>query len=221
LHIPAGEVAFTDNSEALAVIGWFQASEPIGFLNSTSLVAADPADPLAQVRTIHVLASSPDQVGAVADAALSVLDPDDPTSVGVQTSEALAQVRAAVRGELGRYGRQLVTMVLAAGLVLVALTLYGAVTGRRRDFGRRRALGASRSAIVTLVCLQTLVVALLGALAGTLIGAALIWRWTNTISDPSFAGAVATLAVIAATLAAIPPALVAAYRDPVRILRVP
>ena len=48
-----------------------------------------------------------------------------------------------------------------------------------------------------------------------------MWRWTDTPPDIPFSIAIATLAILTATLAAIPPALIATYRDPVRILRVP
>ena len=160
-------------------------------------------------------------MATLTDAALAVLDPADPTSVGIETSEDLALVRAAVQGELGRFGRQLVTLVLGVGLVLVGLNIYGAVTTRRRDFGRRRALGATRTAIVGLVTLQTLVVATIGAALGSAIGMVIIQRWTATTPDPAFTTAIATLAVLAAAVAALPPAILAAYRDPVRVLRVP
>jgi putative ABC transport system permease protein len=173
------------------------------------------------VRSIHVLAERPDQVAALTDAVVAVVGPADPTSLGVQTSESLALIRAAVAGELGTYGRRLVLMILGAGLALVVLNMYGAVTTRRRDFGRRRALGASRGTIVALVTLQTAITGLLGAALGTAIGAAVVWRLTDLLPDLRFAVAVGVLAIIATIAAAVPPALVAAHRDPVKVLRVP
>jgi putative ABC transport system permease protein len=205
----------------LAVVGWFDASDPLSFLDRSLLEAADPADPDPVLRSIHVLADRPEQVAAVAEAVMAVLDPLDPASVGVETSEALAQIRAAVQGELGTFGRRLVLMVLGAGLVLVGLNMYGTVTTRRRDFGRRRALGASRGAIVALVTFQTAITGIVGAAAGTLIGGGVVWRLTGDPPDLQFAFAVATLAVLATIAAALPPAAVAANRDPVKILRVP
>ena len=112
-------------------------------------------------------------------------------------------------------------MILGAGLGLVVLNMYGAVTTRRRDFGRRRALGASRGTIVALVTLQTAITGLLGAALGTAIGAAVVWRLTDLLPDLRFAVAVGVLAIIATIAAAVPPALVAAHRDPVKVLRVP
>ena len=220
LEHPVGGLRTTDGGD-IAVVGGFEAAEPLAFLNRSLIAAPDADRPDAVVRTIHVLAHQPEHVAPLAIAALSVLDPADPTSVGIETSAALAEIRGAVRGELGRFGRQLVTLVLGIGLVLVGLNIYGAVTTRRRDFGRRRALGATRSAIITLVATQTLIVAVVGALAGAAVGVRLIQRWTDSSPDIGFTLAIAILAVLAAIAASIPPAIVAAYRDPVRILRVP
>jgi putative ABC transport system permease protein len=220
LRVPAGGLE-TAQGDSLAVVGWFDASDPLSFLDRSLLAGPDPADPQPVVRSIYVLAHTPEQVTSVAEAVVMVLDPFDPTSVGVETSEALAQIRAAVEGELGAFGRRLVLMVLGAGLVLVGLNMYGTVTTRRKDFGRRRALGASRPVIVTLVTLQAALTGLLGALLGTVAGAAVVWRLTEQAPDPAFAVAVATLAVIATLAAALPPSAVAALRDPVKVLRVP
>lgn len=217
LQVPAGG-AVGDNGD-VAVVGSFVATEPLTFLNRSLLTVAGESD--TTVRSIHILAARPDQVAQVTDAALAVLAPTDPTSVGIETSETLAQVRAAVQGELGRFGRQLVTLVLAAGLVLAALNIYGAATTRRRDFGRRRALGATRPTIIGLITIQTALTALLGAALGTATTWAILTATTGNPPDPQFALAIITLAVLATTLAAIPPATIAAYRDPVRVLRVP
>jgi len=220
LRVPAGGVESSDGT-SFAVVGWFHAGEPLTFLNRSVLAAPDPGDPQPAVRSIQVLAQRPDQVAALAEAVMSVAGTADPTSLGVQTSESLAQIRAAVAGELGTYSRNLVLMVLAAGLVLTALNMYGAVTTRRRDFGRRRALGATRGTIVALVTLQTAITGLLGAALGSGIGAIVVWRLTDQPPDMTFALAIAVLSVIATVAAATLPAVVAAHRDPVKVLRVP
>jgi len=220
LDIPAGGVATRDGTD-YAVVGWFEAADPLGFLNRSLLATPDPdaVDPV--LRTIQVLVDRPEDVAPVADAIYGLLDAQDPTSVGIQTSETLAQIRQAVQGELGRYSRRLVTLILAVGLVLVGLNVYGSITTARRDYGRRRALGASRPDIITLVTIQTLTIGLAGAIVGSLVGGTIIWRLTATAPDAGFTVAVAVLAVLAAGIAAIPPAMVAAWRDPVSILRVP
>lgn len=210
-----GVVGKTD----LSVVGEFQAVDPLSFLNRSLIRPPDPDETI--LRSIHILVTTPARVADVTDAALRVLGSDNPTSIAVETSETLAKVRAAVAGELGRFSRQLVAIVLAAGLVLTALAVYGAVTSRRKDFGRRRALGATRPTITTLVALQAGAAAALGALIGTVTTGFILIQTSGEPPDTQFAVAVAILAVLTAILAAIPPALVAAYRDPVRVLRVP
>lgn len=202
----------------LAVVGWLRADTPLDFLNRALLTVADPDEPVVR---IIALAESTQDVPRVASGIREVLDPVDPSSVAVQTSDALLEVRAAVRGELGVWGRNLVTLVLGAGLVLTALNVFGAVTARKRDFGRRRALGASRADILVLVTAQTVATAVAGVAVGVAIGTMVVQQLIGTAPQFEFGLAVAVLAVIATAIAALPPAIVAAFRDPVRILRVP
>ena len=215
---PVGGLTLTSDTQ-LAVVGGYSAAEPLTFLNRSLLTAPTQDEPV--VRSIHILTRRPQDVAAVTDAALTLLGAQDPTSIGVQTSEAFADIRAAVAGELGRYGRKLVTMILGIGLLLVGLNLYGAVTTRRRDFGRRRALGATRPTIIGLIATQTLLLAALGAALGATIATALIWQQTALPPDWPFTAAIITLTTLAATIASLPPAIIAAYRDPLTILRVP
>lgn len=212
---PAGSVTLTDGRQ-LTVVGEFEAAEPLALLNGTLL---GPSDDRA-VRFIHVAAVRPDLVGVVADATEDVLGAANPEAVAVATSETLAGIRAAVAGELGTFGRALVAWSLAGGLVLIGFATYGSVAARRRDFGRRRALGASRPAIVGLVAAQTVLPAGVGAAAGA-IGTTWYFGSVGPGGAWSFAAAVAVLCVLSALAAALPSAVVAAYRDPVRILRVP
>jgi putative ABC transport system permease protein len=217
---PVGGLDLDD--QQAAVVGGFDAGDPLGFLNTTILLAPDPdtAD-RALLRSVHVLARTPESVATLTPAVAAVLGAQDPTGVRFETSETLAQLRAAVAGELGRFGRNLVLATLAVALVLTALVVYGSVTLRRQDFGRRRALGAGRGTITTLVAVQYAVVGLIGALLGGIIGSVIVYRLTGGYPDLQFTIAIAILAVLATLLASIPPALIAAYRDPVRVLRVP
>lgn len=219
LAAPVG--GLTGTTEHLAVVGWLRAREPLEFLNNGVVAAPDPRATDPTVRSIQVLANRPEDVAAVAEAARALAGAEDPTSLAVETSEAFAQLRAAVAGELGRYSRQLVIMVLVVAIALVGLTVYGSVTTRKRDFGRRRALGASRTTLIGLVVTQTTTIAFTGALIGSAAGTWAAWQWSGSTPDTSFIVAVSTLCILSAVAASLPPATIAAYRDPVRILRVP
>ena len=133
----------------------------------------------------------------------------------------LAQIAAAASGQLGRYSRQTAALLLIVGLALVTLTMIGAVTNKRRDHGRLRALGASRTDILVLVATQALLPAVLGSLAGIVAG--LVFNRVNGYDPPpgTFTTAVAVLAVLTSVVAAVPAATTAALREPVRLLRVP
>ncbi|MFQ5523642.1 MAG: hypothetical protein ACE5F5_08695 [Acidimicrobiia bacterium] len=85
----------------------------------------------------------------------------------------------------------------------------------------RRQPRSRRPLIVGLIATQTLVVAVVGAAVGTLGTGLVLTRLTGTPPDPTFTLAIGILAVLTTTTAALPPSLVAAYRDPVRVLRIP
>ncbi|MFT4030620.1 MAG: lipoprotein ABC transporter permease [Protaetiibacter sp.] len=173
------------------------------------------------VNLVVVIADTPEHVAPVSQAVLSVLAADDPTKVSVQTSEALAQLRTLVQGQLGSFSRGLVIALVAVTAALVAILLYGLVMMRRKDFGRRRALGATRGLIIALLLAQTAVL----ALAGTVLGLTASTIALGVTGDPqpgiAFTAALGILALAAATLAALIPATIASRREPIRELRVP
>ncbi|MCL2595823.1 MAG: lipoprotein ABC transporter permease, partial [Promicromonosporaceae bacterium] len=144
----------------------------------------------------------------------------DPQTVTLETSAALAAVHAAVSGELGAHGRAMVLAILAVAGALMAANLFGLVQLRRKDFGRRRALGASQSLIVALLLVQTMMLATLGVALG--VAGSLLFLETTEQPVPGldFTGAVAVAAVLTALLAAVLPAITAARREPLYELRV-
>lgn len=218
LQSASGPVIGDPQDGGIAVVGWLDADSPLDFLDRSVVGVPDERD---RVVRVFVVAGSAGEVPAVAEAIGHLLDPADASSLSVATSDALVQIQAAVQGELGAFGRGIVLGALGSGLALITLNVLGAVTARQRDFGRRRALGASRLDILGLVTIQTIVPALLGAVLGTGIGTLTVYLLVDAIPDPAFILAVGILAVLVSVVAALPPAVLAANRDPVRVLRVP
>lgn len=175
-------------------------------------------EPLA---VLLVLADSPELVPAVSEAVMSVADVADPAKLTVQTSETLAELRGLVEGQLGSFSRGLLLALLGVSGGLLAVLLFGFVLLRRRDFGRRRALGASRGFIVALVVLQTVFTVVVGFVLGVVVSSVLLFVSGASLPGFAFQGALAVLTLVVAVLAAAPPAIVAGGREPIRELRVP
>lgn len=172
------------------------------------------------VGLIVVIAKTPELVTPIADILGTVLAAEDPGQVQIHTSEALAQLRALIQGQLGSFSRGLVLALMALTGTLVAVLLYGLVMMRRKDFGRRRALGATRTFIVSLLLLQTAFLSLIGIVAGMATSAGILLATRDPLPGLEFAGALAVLTLLTTLIAALVPALVASRREPIRELRV-
>jgi putative ABC transport system permease protein len=173
------------------------------------------------VAIIVVIAARPDLVSPVSDTVLSVLAANDVTKVKLTTSESLAELRALIEGQLGSFGRNLVIIIFALTAVLVAAILYGLVMLRRKDFGRRRALGASKSLIVALLLSQIAALSIVGAIVGSVAASIALAASGDPLPGIEFVASVDLLAVAVGVIAALVPAVAAARRDPLTELRVP
>lgn len=217
LQTAAGTV--DDAGRAWPVVGIVAGEGPLAELDNGLLAVTE--DAAVPARVVYVLAGDAAQVDHVGETVVAVAVAHDARQLVVEIPSGALALRQVVAGDLGAASRQLMAVVLAVGLVLVTTTTFGAVAARRRDFGRRRALGASRSALVVLVLTQTLAAALVGVLVGLAAGLVAVHLVVGVLPTPAFVVGVGTLTVLVATVGAVPPAVLAARRDPVRILRVP
>ncbi len=175
----------------------------------------------ATVNVLLVIAETPELVSPLTDTLTTILAANDPSKVSVQTSEVLADLRGLVQSQLSSSSRALVLALLGITAVLVGGILYGLIMMRRKDFGRRRALGATRGYIVTLLMTQTGILALTGIAFGLIGATATALFAGDTMPDLTFIVSLAVLALSAALLAALVPAIAASRREPIRELRVP
>lgn len=200
----------------VTVVGRFRTDPALAGLDDQVLIY--DADFTGPVRRVILQVERPEDVTATAAA---LRDFTAAEGVRIVVAEDLARIRAAVAGELGGASRATVLQTMAAALALVALVMYASLHARRRDFGRRRALGATRPQLVTIVLLHTLLAAAPGAVVGAAVGSLVTWRLTGSTPGLAYPVAICVLAVLTALLAALLPALIAAFRDPVSALRVP
>lgn len=215
-----GTVVTVDGTSSLPVVGVVEGAGPLARLDGTVLVASGPA-PGAAVRTVYVMARDATQVSALGLALTEVVAAVDPAALAVDAPEGAVALQAVVTGDLGAGARRTMLLVLGIGLVVVVVTTYGSTTARRRELGRRRALGATRSALVLVVLTQVAVAGATGALVGVASGMVVVHRLTGDLPPGAFVAGVAGLAVLVAILGGLVPAVAAARRDPLKILRVP
>jgi predicted permease len=198
--------------------GFDQSAKPGAYVVYTQLGNAWIPDVLA----IRAAGDLPALVGPIRQIVAEV-DPEQPIAAIRPMNEIVDQA------VVGR--RQQMTLLAAfAGLALLlaSVGLYGvlsyAVTRRRREIGVRLALGASRTAVVSMIVRHGLL--LTGA--GLAAGFVLAWVATRTMSTmlyevaatdlATFAGVFAVLTAVAAAACALP-ALRASRLDPMDVLR--
>lgn len=200
-----------------AVVGQFQFVEGSTLGENLGLRVGTDRD---QITRLIVVATRFRDVTSLETTLRSVIGVD-PTDIQVSSTAEFEAALAAIAGEVGRFNRSITLISVSIGMIFLSLIVYGILQGRRRDFGRRRALGASRSLLVAMVTLQTLVVAIPGSITGALLGWIVAANLSGSEPSASFAFDVTVLGLLAVIAAAIPPATVASFRDPVTALRVP
>lgn len=212
-------VGTTDiQGEPIPVVGTFDGVGPLSILQDTVLYWTDVKLP---IRYIYIRTIPGYDIEAIAELVESILPTENPAGIEVEIARGAIELRSVLSGALGESSRQLMVGVLGVGLVLVAITMTGAVNARKRDFGRQRAIGASRSAIIALVILQAIYAGLLGSITGVIFGVTFTALALGAAPSLSFVTGVLMLCVVVAIFGALYPAMAAARQDPVRILRVP
>lgn len=150
-----------------------------------------------------------------------ILAGDNPKDLRVTTSQQLADLAELLNGQFGAFEKSMVAGAMALSAVLVAAIQAGLMMIKRKDYGRRRALGASRGLVMSLILSQAALVSLAGIMAGSLGAVAFLASTSSPIPTPGYLAAVALLTLITCLMASILPAIGAAYRDPIKELRVP
>lgn len=213
--LPAGAVRDTSGRE-YPVVGSYRAQAPFEQFDA-GLVVVGGETPS---RSIHVVVTSVEASRATEGLVVAVLAPADLGAITVQSPTALGDLQRVLGGDLGDYGRGVLLLTIGGGAFLIAVVVLAEVLLRRRDLGRRRALGAPRGMLLALVVCRTVAAAIPGAVLGTAAGLAAANAWAQA-PPADFTAAVALVTVLVVAVAATGPALLAATRDPVGVLRTP
>lgn len=220
LQRPVGSASITTSTMTtdFAVVGSFTPREPFDDLGQ-GLIYQAPAGSTAT--NLHLILSDASQAKIAQDSLIGLLGPlGDPESIAVRSPIQMAQLHDQIVGDLGSFGRSLLYGALAIGALLVAIVVFADILVRRKDLGRRRALGATRGNIIGLMLFRTLIPAAVGSIAGSLI-AVLITVQSGSTPPVDFCVGIVVLAMLAAGLSCLAPAAYAAHSDPVKVLRTP
>jgi putative ABC transport system permease protein len=222
LGAPAGVGGIvSEDGDGFAIAGEIPVPDYLNFLEPMVIAPQNSGSQTEVVTVLVVIADRPDLVAPVSESVRSLLSVEDPKKATMTTSESLASLRAMVQGQLGAYGRSLVIAIFALTAALVAAILYSLVMMRRKDFGRRRALGATRGLIVRLLLTQMAALSAVGVIVGCGASAITLQLTGDPLPSFQFFVAIAVLAIAVGVVAALLPAVAASRRDPLRELRVP
>ena len=190
----------------------------IGFPAAQSLIGFDGHPTELYIRT------NPNQVSAVRSVLAQTVDPANPADVEVsRPSDALA-AQAAAKGAYNGLLLALGAVALLVGGVGIANVMVISVLERRSEIGLRRALGATRRHIGTQFLTESLLLSLLGGVAGTIFGVAatsgyaVSQHWSIAIPPVALYGGIG-IAVGIGALAGLYPAARAARQSPTEALR--
>lgn len=194
--------------------------DALTFLEPLAVVPRPLAE-AANATAVVVTATGAASVAPLAKAAAGILAGDNPQGLRVATSQQLADLAELLDGQFGTFQKSMVAGAMALSAVLVAAIQAGLMMIKRKDYGRRRALGASRSLIMALILGQAALVSTAGIILGTLAAVLYLAATGAPVPGPAYLTAVALLTLFTCLAASILPATGAAWRDPIKELRVP
>jgi putative ABC transport system permease protein len=102
------------------------------------------------------------------------LEPQEEDDFDILSPDAARSFVQSLSERIGVAAAPISAMALLAAILVVANTILVSVTQRTREIGVRRAVGASRGQILAEVLAESVVIALLGGVAGVLLVSALV-----------------------------------------------
>ncbi len=154
---------------------------------------------------------------AVPDIVAVVGDP----GLRVDVAAALGDLGREVTREVSDRTAETIVAVLAVSLIVVALLSMLMVRTRLAEFGRRRALGCSRAAVMGLVLLQGMLVLVPAAIGGSALGLGIDLAAFGFLVPAVVPSWILVAMLLGSAVAQLPSSVVAALRDPVLVLRTP
>lgn len=218
------------DSKTGGVVGDFEMTATIGgeftppqFLSSLEPLVLQPSQNTdsAPVSVVLVIVKNISAVDITVKLIPALLGGGDLSAYQVSSSTDLQQLQSQISNQLGIFGNGLVIAAFALSSLLVSIIQFSIVMIYRKDFGRRRALGATKALVTGLVASQAAIAGIGGIFIGSTVAAIAILFSGDPLPDLSYFASLAILAVTCSLLGSLFPAMLAARRDPLTELRVP
>jgi putative ABC transport system permease protein len=170
------------------------------------------------------LRSLPSQVTDVAAVLPATVSPANPSIVAVSYPSDILRAAVAAKGAYNGLLLGLGAVALLVGGVGIANVMVISVLERRSEIGLRRALGATRRHVAEQFLAEAVLLAVVGGLAGTILGAvatviyAVSQHWSVQVPAVAFYGGLSAALVIGA-IAGLYPSMRAARLSPTEALR--
>ncbi len=221
-----GELVYLGN-RWFTVIGIMSSATLDTTLDSQAFISLPVAERLFRTKPnpseIYVRAGQ-DDVDQVASLLAPTADPQNADGVQVSRPADALEARAAAKGQFTTLLVGLGAVALLVGAIGIANIMVIGVLERRGEIGLRRALGAARHHIAVQFVTESALLALLGGVAGLILGVGATWIYAVTKHAPLLVPTYALIAAPAAglligVLAGVYPALKASRLSPAEALR--
>jgi len=211
----------------LTVVGILEPAELAEELNSTVLVGLPLAKKLyeddPELSTIYVR-TAPSAVEEVRDLIPRTADPERPEEVDVSRPSDALEAQAAADETFTSLFLGLGAVALLVGGVGIANVMVISVLERRTEIGLRRAIGATRRHIAEQFLTEALILSLIGAAAGLILGslataAYAMSQGQQTVIPVTALGGAFVAALLIGAVAGLYPAIRASRISPTEALR--
>lgn len=210
----------TASGHRVSIMGSFDTSAYLDALEPLVLLPRASTD-TGVVTSVVIVVRHASQLTATLEAASALLDPKDASKITLKSSDDLARLQVLVSSELGRHGFAITMAALGVSGTLIAGISFGIVILRRRELGRRRALGASQSFVLKLLVIQNTMLSTFGGILGSVAGVCVLAVSNDPPPPLHYLAALAVAATLTTSAFALLPAWHASRRDPVAELRLP
>lgn len=171
------------------------------------------------IALIVAVAEKARDVKQLQEAIIPLIANDKTQKIGLRVNDELLQINKQISERLNAFSWQLVSGILLTAFTVISTIMSGLILLTRKDFGRRRVLGATRTDIFTLITIRITLLALAGSTAASISAAIILTVQKQIPPALEFFTAVSVLTTGSAMLASLLPSTIATRKQAILELR--